>query len=134
MCANDLYPLDFSELKEVTNSSLDLIEWNDGSVKSKLSIYSQTAGRWKTIARKLGLEDTTPGFTNSTAKHHRDIDSECVIEVFGKWLANASELPYAPRFPKSWEGLHTLLVESELGEVAKKLYIALDAPNCSVRK
>lgn len=93
-----------------------------------------TAANWKTIARKLGLEDTVPGFTNSTAKQHRDDDRECVIQVFGKWLENANGLPYAKRYPKSWEGLHTLLVDSELGEVAKKLYTALSAANCNVRK
>ena len=130
-CVNDL---DFSELKEVTNGFLDLIEWDDGTGKMKLSIYSQAAGQWKTIARKLGLEDATPRFTTSTAKHHRDIDRECVIEVFRKWLENASGLPYASHFSKSWEGLHMLLVESELGEVAKKLYIALNAANCNVKK
>ena len=57
-----------------------------------------------------------------------------MIEVFGKWLENANGLPFASHFPKSWEGLHALLVESELGEVAEKLYIALDAANSSVRK
>ena len=93
-----------------------------------------TAAHWRTIARKLGLEDTTPGFTNSTARQHRDDDRECVIEVFGKWLENANGLPFASCFPKSWEGLHSLLVESELGEVAKKLYIALNAANSSVRR
>ena len=55
--------IDFSglKLKEITNCFLDLIEWNEGADKIRLRIYSMTAANWKTIARKLGLEDTIPG-------------------------------------------------------------------------
>ena len=125
--------LDFSRIrKEVTNGLLDLIEWTDDGRKDKLRIYSLTAKEWRTIARKLGLEDETPGFISGLARRHRDDDGECVREVFGKWLENAVGLPNASLYPKTWEGLCTLLDASNLGEVSKKIRKALDAADSSV--
>ena len=55
-------------------------------------------------------------------------------DVFSKWFDNAVGLPNASQFPKSWEGLLNLLTESELGEVAKKLRVALTAGDSSAKK
>ena len=93
-----------------------------------------TASSWRTIARKLGLEVKTPGCIDNIARRHFNDDNECVREVFGKWLENAIGLPNASRFPKSWEGLLNLLTESELGEVATTLRIALTVADSSVRR
>ena len=93
-----------------------------------------TAKEWRTIARKLGLEDETPGFINNLARRYRDDDEECVREVFSKWFDNAVGLPNASDYPLSWEGLLALLANSKLGQVAAKLRTALTAADCSVRK
>ena len=124
--------LDFSRLKEVTSILLDLIRWNGD--KRELRIYSMTAASWRMIARKLGLEVRTPGCIDNIARRHFNDNNECVREVFGKWLENAVGLPNASQFPKSWEGLLNLLTESELGEVATMLRIALTAADSSVRR
>ena len=92
------------------------------------------ATHWKTIAIKLGLEDTTPGFNNNTARQQNYDDRQCVIEVFDKWFKNANRLPNAHRYPKTWDGLHTLLDDIELGEVAAKLSEALEAADSNIRK
>ena len=118
-----------SGLKEISTSLLDLITWDGG--KRKLRVYAKTAKNWKSIARKLGLEDESPGYIKNTAQRHFNDDQECVTEVFGKWLENAVGLPNADQFPKSWEGLLNLLNESELGEVAKELRTAIEAPDSS---
>ena len=44
--------LRFQRTEGVTNSFLDLIEWNYGTGKNKLRVYSMTAAHWRTIARK----------------------------------------------------------------------------------
>ena len=124
--------LDFSGLKEVSTGLLEEITW-DGD-KKELRVYAKTAKNWKSIARKLGLEDESPGCINNTAQRHFNDDKECVREVFGKWLEDAVGLPNANQFPKSWEGLLNLLTKSQLGEVAKELRIALTAPDSSARR
>ena len=121
-----------SGLKEISTSLLDLITWDGG--KKKLRVYAKTAKNWKSIARKLGLEDESPGCIKNTAQRHFNDDNECVTEVFGKWLENAVGLPNADQFPKSWEGLLNLLNESELGEVAKELRTAIEAPDSSAMR
>ena len=94
-----------------------------------------TASSWRTIARELGLEVRTPGCIENIARRHQyDDESECVRDVFSKWFDNAVGLPNASQFPKSWEGLLNLLTESELGEVAKKLRVALTAGDSSAKK
>ena len=97
------FAADFSQLKEVSSILLDLIRW-DGD-KQELRIYSKIGTGWR---------------------HFYD-DSECVRDVFGKWFKNAIGLPNGSQFPKSWEGLFNLLTESDLGEVAKELHVALIA-------
>ena len=106
--------------------------WDGG--KKKLHVYAKTAKNWKSIARKFGLEDESPGCINNTAQRHFNDDKGCVREVFGKWFENAVGLPNARQFPKSWEGLLNLLNVSELGEVTKELRIALTAPDSSARR
>ena len=124
--------LDFSGLKEVTSILLDLIRWDKD--KNELRIYSKTAAHWRTIARKLGLEVETPGYIQNIAMRNFNDNNECVREVFGKWLENAIGLPNAERYPKSWEGLLNLLVDSDIGEVATTLRTALTAADSSVRR
>ena len=109
-----------------------MIEWSDGGREEKLRIYSLTAKEWKTISRNLGLEDEMPGLVNNLARRHRDDDEECVREIFSKWLENAIGLPNASLYPKTWDGLCTLLTRSKLGEVANKLREALNAADSSV--
>ena len=124
--------LDFSGLKEVTSILLDLIRWDKD--KNELRVYSKTAAHWRTIARKLGLEVETPGCIQNIAMRNFNDNNECVREVFGKWLENAIGLPNAERYPKSWEGLLNLLVDSDIGEVATTLRTALTAADSSVRR
>ena len=86
------------------------------------------------IARNLGLEDEEPGCINEIAKRRSNSNIECVREVFGKWIENAVGLPNTDQFPKSWDGLLNLLNASELGEVAKELRTAIEAPDSSARR
>ena len=55
-------------------------------------------------------------------------------DVFSEWLKNAVGLPNASKYPKSWKGLLNLLIESELGEVAKELCTALMAADSSAKR
>ena len=48
--------------------------------------------------------------------------------VFGQWLQNANGMKNAEMYPKSWKGLINLLIESDLADLANKVYNAIRSP------
>ena len=52
---------------------------------------------------------------------------DCIRQVFVKWLDNAPQLPNYHRYPLTWRGLHDLLLDSDNGEAAVELKIALSS-------
>ena len=50
-----------------------------------------------------------------------------ICQVFVKWLDNASQLPNYRQYPLTWRGLHNLLLDSDNGEAAVELKIALSS-------
>ena len=53
---------------------------------------------------------------------------DCIRRVFVKWLDNAPQLPNYRQYPLTWRGLHNLLINSDNGEAAVELKIALSSP------
>jgi hypothetical protein len=104
---------------------MELIKWKDeNGVERELRIYSKITHKWRQIATQLGLEQG----------EIKSIDAGCcsnyccIIAVLGRWLENAEDLPNAGRYPKSWQGLISLLEDAELCDVAEELKRALDSP------
>ena len=52
---------------------------------------------------------------------------DCIFEVFVKWLDNAPQLSNYNQYPLTWRGLYNLLQDSEHGEVARELKVALSS-------
>ena len=53
---------------------------------------------------------------------------DCMCQVFVKWLDNAApQLPNYRQYPLTWRGLHNLLLDSDNGEAAVELKIALSS-------
>jgi hypothetical protein len=103
---------------------VDLIKWKDeNGVKRELRIYSKIAHKWEDIATRLGLG----GEISAIKQDSQYQTSLCIKTVFKKWFENATRLPNAKYYPKSWQGLIKLLNDVELGEVAKELERALSS-------
>ena len=98
-------------------------------MQKELRIYSKIAHRWRQIATRLGFE---LGEIESIKKNDYEDDSRITV-VFRRWFENASHLPNARSYPKSWQGLINLLEDAELGEVAEELKRTLFSPQNSVR-
>jgi maltose-binding protein MalE len=110
---------------------LDLIKWKDeNGVERELRIYSKIGHKWEDIATRLCLEKGEISMIKQDS-HYQTYP--CIKAVFKKWFENATYLPNARDYPKSWQGLITLLNDVELGEVAKELERALSSQINSVR-
>ena len=110
---------------------MDLIRWEDDSgVTRQLKIYKRTAHKWKVIAIRLGLQ---LGEIESIERNYNSNDFDRVTAVLKHWFDNATNLPNASRYPKSWPGLIQLLEDAELGEVAKELHTALSSARNDVK-
>ena len=106
------------------------MKWKDeNGVEKKLRIYSEIAHKWKQIARLIGLK---PGQISAIEQDHRETAS-CVAAVFQRWFEYAGQLPNARDYPKSWQGLISLLDDVQLDEVVKVLKKALASQINSVR-
>ena len=103
---------------------MELMKWKDeNGVERELRIYSKIAHKWRQIATQLGLER---GEIESVDADNRT-RYRCITVVMGRWLENADDLPNAERYPKSWQGLLSLLEDAELRDVAEELKRALNS-------
>ena len=57
----------------------------------------------------------------------RKSPEDCIHQVFVKWFENAPQLPNYSRYPLTWRGLYNLLLDSEHGEAASELKVALSS-------
>jgi hypothetical protein len=126
-----LYYIDFSNLSSIEHRFIQLIKWKDeNGLKKELRIYSEIAHKWKEIASLLlGLKQ---GQILTIENDHRQAYS-CITVVLGRWFENATHLPSARVYPKSWQGLIKLLNDVQLGEVSKELERTLSSQTNSVR-
>ena len=58
---------------------------------------------------------------------------DCIRQVFVKWLDNATQLPNYRQYPLTWRGLHNLLLDSDNGEAAVELKVAVSSQFNTVR-
>ena len=107
----------------VQHHYLGLLKWKDenGTIK-ELKIYSRVAHKWNQVATLLGFDH---GQIESIKNNPPFNDLDRVQTVFRQWFENATKLPNASKYPKSWQGLINLLEDVELSEVAKELCRAL---------
>ena len=109
-------------IPEVTHHLLDLIKWKsdcEGEM-NVVRVYLSSAQHWKSIANKLGIDRERIIDIQRQGVGYSEIEYR-IVEVFGIWLSNAVNLPYAHKYPKTWKGLITLLNDSNCGELALKL-------------
>ena len=111
---------------QVQDHFLSLIKWKEsenGEVQ-ELRIYDSAESKWDRIGRCLGFNE---GHIESIGDvRHNNYSRVC--KVFQEWFENAGGLPNHMKYPKTWEGLIALLVDSALKELSDKLRRALEAP------
>ena len=98
--------------------------------KKVLEIYDQAACQWRKIGGNLGLEK---GTLTGIDRNSYD-DCERVSDVLGHWMQNAGNLRNHKRYPNTWPALVTLLNNSGLEKLSKKLEHALSASVSSLRE
>jgi hypothetical protein len=109
---------------------LDLIKWKDeNGVERELRIYSKIGLKWEDVATRLGLGGEISAIKQDS--HYQTLP--CIKALFKKWFENATRLPNAKDYPKSWHGLIKLLNDVQLGEVAEELKRALSSQTNSVK-
>lgn len=98
------------------------LEWTDSEGDAqKIRTIDTMCSRWKDVGILIGMEY---GLLEAIAeKRHLD-GPLCCVDVLNHWLAFGSE-EYAP----SWKGLHALLKDAELSEVATILENAISCLN-----
>ena len=113
--------------REVNPSYLDIIKYKNSTTgtSGQIRILSELAPQWKTIANRLGLSSAVI-LTIECPGMGKDFYT-CLMEAFEHWRQNSSQLPNHSLFPNTWRGIYSLLQESDYGNLAGKLEIALKA-------
>ena len=97
-----------------------LFEWKSKEGHSKsLKIMEHISTRW----RKAGiLLDQSEGLLERFKRKAHEDTFECCQYVLGHWIA---EETVSHEYPVTWKGLHRLLDDLELAEIASQLDEAL---------
>lgn len=86
-------------------SNIQLITNNRGE---RYKLMNNISGKWRAIGSCLGLTpNQLDGFQSDMGSQDQRF-----IAVMNRWMSDADGLPHARRYPCSWSGLHTLLVDS----------------------
>ena len=96
-----------------------------------LRLLQHLAPQWKKVGEILGIRETEIE-TIENSGSGRD-PKDCIRRVFANWLNNASQLSNYRQYPLTWRGLHNLLLDSDNGEAADELRIALSSQFNSVQ-
>ena len=117
---------DDPKLPRLTISHLQLITYgNHANDKQDLRLLQCLAMKWKRVGEILGLHRAL--IQNIENPGSRKCPEDCIRQVFVKWLDNASQLPNYSLYPLTWRGLYNLLSDSEHGEAASELKVALSS-------
>ena len=116
-------------LENVSIKHLIRITWqSDQSGRStsdcKLCILRDASSSWEKIAETLELQ---PLMFNSNP-HSRKPPQDCASDVFKWWLSHDTS------YDKTWTGLHQLLIDSNMRDLAERLDVAINSPTSSALK
>ena len=82
-------------------------------------MLSQIALKWREIATRLGLFDST---IDSIGKEYADDTDSQIRKIFQYWLRKPNGLPNNKYYPPTWNGLSNLLMDCELEEIAHRYF------------
>ena len=103
-------------LAKPNSSNLTVIRWrNEYGEQKKFHLKSKVHHKWRDIGNLLcSRQDLVVWAREKDSK-------DCCEKVLSHWL------DHPPRsYPATWEGLYELLNDSELGEVATQLRVAVN--------
>ena len=117
---------DDPKLPRLTISHLQLIRYgNHANDEQDLRLLQCLAMKWKRVGGILGLHRAV--IQNIEDPGSRKSPEDCIHQVFVKWFENASQLLNYRQYPLNWKGLYNLLLDSEHGEAARELKVALSS-------
>jgi len=87
---------------------------------------------WEEIAGELCF---SPGLIETMKSSGSGKGAEaCLKDVLHKWMADASGMPNADKYPCTWRGMHTLLLETTHTTIANDLKEAIEATYTDFKK
>ncbi len=111
---------------------LQLIRYYDNETLQhiKISIIDEMAMHWKEIAEMLGY---SPDVIMKLSSSGRSLEA-CLKEIIHKWMANASAMLNAHKYPCTWRGIHSLLLDTRQTSSAYDLKDAIEATYSDIKK
>ena len=97
------------------------MKWKDSQGQSKeIRIIEESSHKWRTMGNLLGIPSAKLT-SYETARLNRN--EACCEDVLLYWLSGRGSQEY----PVTWNGFHTLLMDTKLATLAEKLSQALQA-------
>ena len=98
---------------------LMVFKWkNQHGEVERFRVVSEIFNKWQEIGILVGISHQQ---LEAWEREKRE-SKACCIAVLNHWLQNASG-----KYPASWEGLCEILEDCELGQVAERLRVAVNA-------
>ena len=113
---------------------LQLIRYYDSETQQhlKIKIIEEVASNWEEVAGQLGF---TPGVIVAVKNPGcGKTPDACFKEILRRWMANATGMPNADRYPCTWRGIHALLIDTTHTTVANDLKEAIEATYTDFKK
>ena len=113
---------------------LQLIRYYDSETQQhlKIRIIEEVASDWEEVAGQLGF---TPAVIVAVKNPGcGKTPDACFKEILRRWMANATGMPNADKYPCTWKGIHTLLIDTTHTTVANDLKEAIEATYTDFKK
>ena len=131
-CDDDPSLVGSVKLPDIKYFHLQLIKWIDpNGEEAKLKIYKEMSSKWKEVAGMIGLSKAE--IDNIAAPGMGREMTDCMRDVFGKWMENSDTLPNHTCYPLTWDGLCNILQDSDSDTLVKRLKEALAAEQSTLR-
>jgi hypothetical protein len=78
---------------------------------AEFELLTRIAVYWRSIGKSLGIEDHKVEEISKRPRHR-----DCLRDVLLPWVFHSDELPKAKKYPVTWQGLFTLLIDSDPGD------------------
>ena len=99
---------------------LKFVKRNLQSRSERFRLLDRIESHWRAVGEALGVDCIK-------LERGKSDDSERITAVFSNWIENACELPRSKDYPLTWQGLRTLLYDTEVAEIANQYFEFLDS-------
>lgn len=102
----------------MTPSNFTLIKWKSDEGVNNFKLIEKISDKWQEIGTLLELEQAKLKLFRDTSSNNAEI---CLREVLSHWLEGGGS-----RYPRTWDGVCTLLRDIHCANIAEELKQALE--------